>query len=204
MITIVNYGMGNIGSIANMLKKIGAEACVSGDPAAIACADKLILPGVGAFDNGMANLTQRGLIPALTEAVLQRRAPILGLCLGMQLFGRRSEEGRVAGLGWIDGECIRFRFEGEQARLKIPHMGWNQVQIASRPSPLQGMPEHTRFYFVHSYHMRCADPAAVLTTTDYGGRFVSGVMRDNIIGLQFHPEKSHRFGMELFRNFARG
>jgi glutamine amidotransferase len=203
MITIINYGMGNLGSIANMLKKVGAEACVSADPAAIAKAEKLVLPGVGAFDNGMANLAERGLIPALNEAVGVRRVPILGLCLGMQLFGRRSEEGRAEGLGWIDGECRRFRFGGEQARMKVPHMGWNRVRIVARPSPLQGMGADARFYFVHSYHMVCADPALMLTTTDYGITFVSGVMRDNIVGVQFHPEKSHRFGMELFRNFAK-
>lgn len=203
MITVVNYGMGNVGSIANMLKKIGAEACISAEPSVIAKAEKLILPGVGAFDNGMANLERSGLIPILNECVLGRGVPIMGLCLGMQLFGRRSEEGRSAGLGWIDAETVRFRFEPQNGGLKVPHMGWNRVQIADRPSPLQGMPAETRFYFVHSYHMVCADPSVVMTTTEYGCTFVSGVKRENIIGVQFHPEKSHRFGMELFRNFVR-
>lgn len=203
MITIVNYGMGNLGSIANMLKKIGAEASISSDPTVIAKAEKLILPGVGAFDHGMASLAQCGLLPALNESVLQRKVPIMGLCLGMQLLGSTSEEGKAAGLGWIDAETVKFRFGPEQKNMKVPHMGWNRVQIVDRPSPFKGMLPATRFYFVHSYHMVCANPADVLTMTDYGINFVSGVMRENIIGVQFHPEKSHRFGMELFRNFAK-
>lgn len=203
MITVVNYGMGNVGSIANMLKKIGADTCISADPDVIAKAEKLILPGVGAFDNCMANLERGGLIPVLNECVLARRVPILGLCLGMQLFGHRSEEGRLPGLGWINAETVRFRFDSQNSDLKVPHMGWNRVQIAERSSPLQGMPTETRFYFVHSYHMVCADPSMVMTTTDYGYTFVSGVKHENIVGVQFHPEKSHRFGMELFRNFVK-
>ena len=201
MITIVNYGMGNLGSIANMLKKIGAEASISSDPAVIAKAEKLILPGVGAFDHGMASLAQCGLLPALNESVLQRKVPIMGLCLGMQLLGRTSEEGKAAGLGWIDAETVKFRFGPEQKNIKVPHMGWNRVQIVDRPSPLKGMLPETRFYFVHSYHMVCANPADVLATTDYGINFVSGVMRENIIGMQCHPEKSHRFGLRLLRSF---
>lgn len=202
MIAILDYGMGNVGSIANMLRKIGAEACITGDAQAIARADKLILPGVGAFDSGMVMLESSGLLEVLRERVLEAEVPILGLCLGMQLFGKGSEEGSRPGLGWIDARSVRFAFEGSQSDLKIPHMGWNHVTV-EKPGPLfSDMPADSRFYFVHSYHLVCGDPALVLTTTTYGYPFASGIVKRNITGLQFHPEKSHRFGMQVLRNFA--
>jgi glutamine amidotransferase len=202
MITIVDYGMGNLGSIANVLKKVHAKAAVSSEAAAIERADKLILPGVGAFDTGMKNLTERGLIPLLNAKVLQEKTPILGLCLGMQLLARRSEEGQLPGLGWLDAETVRFKFDGTHDHLKIPHMGWNTLQVC-QPHPIfADMDAESRFYFVHSYHVVCADPRTVLAKTHYGYEFVSAVARDNIVGLQFHPEKSHKFGMKLLKNFA--
>ena len=202
MIVIVDYGMGNLGSIANMFKKIGAEATISSEAAAIERADKLVLPGVGAFDNGMKNLAERGLIPLLSAKVLQDKTPILGLCLGMQLFTWRSEEGELPGLGWLDAETVRFKFDAANAHLKIPHMGWNALQICQSHPIFADADEEPRFYFVHSYHVVCADLQTVLAQTYYGYDFVSAVVKDNIVGLQFHPEKSHKFGMKLLRNFA--
>jgi len=202
MIVIIDYGMGNLGSIANMLKKIGAAAVASSEAAVIERADELILPGVGAFDNGMKNLARRGLIPLLNAKVLQEKTPILGLCLGMQLFTQRSEEGELPGLGWFDAETVRFRFGKDQQGLKIPHMGWNYIRIQQPSELFAEMPEDLRFYFVHSYHLVCKDERDVLATTFYGYEFPSIVMKDNMIGAQFHPEKSHKFGMRLFRNFV--
>lgn len=200
MITIVDYGVGNLASIANMLKRVGAAATITSDPHAIENADQLILPGVGAFDAGMKNLAERRLIEPLTRAVMERRVPVMGLCLGVQLMTRRSAEGNLAGLGWIDAETVRFRFD--DPALKVPHMGWNTMRFV-HDSPLQkDFEPDARFYFVHSFHLVCNDPRDVLGVTNYGYEFVSGVARDNIWGVQFHPEKSHRFGMQLLTNFA--
>jgi glutamine amidotransferase len=204
MIVIIDYGMGNLGSILNMLKKIGARAVISSEIQVIATADKLILPGVGAFDNGMRNLNERGFIEVLVRKVRTARTPILGICLGMQLFSKRSEEGSLEGLGWIDADTERFRFDGPIAGLKIPHMGWNTVQVVKESPLLNAMYEEPRFYFIHSYHVVCRNQTDVLTKTNYGIDFVSSVARENIIGVQFHPEKSHKFGMKLLQNFAEG
>jgi len=202
MITIVDYGVGNLGSIANMLKKVGTKAEASSNLDVLRKADKLILPGVGAFDAGMRKLRESGLIPVLNELVLEKKIPVLGLCLGMQLMTQKSEEGTEAGLGWFDAETVRFHFPPEQAHLKIPHMGWNT--IASRHShPLfTDFEEEARFYFVHSYHIVCHDKDITLAETDYGYSFPSILRKDNIMGAQFHPEKSHKFGKKLLRNFT--
>ena len=202
MIVIIDYGMGNLGSILNMLRRINAEAMISGAAADIQRADKLILPGVGAFDNGMRNLAELGLTAVLNRRVLDEKTPILGICLGVQLFTNRSEEGTLPGLGWIDAETIRFRFDGENHRLKIPHMGWNAIEVKRPQSILAPLPDEPRFYFVHSYHVRCRDEANVLAVTRYGIEFHSAIVRENVVGTQFHPEKSHRFGMQVLRNFA--
>ncbi len=200
MITIVDYNMGNLGSIRNMLKKIGIDSEVTADASTIAAARKLILPGVGAFDAGMDNLERSGLIPVLNERVVQARVPTLGICLGMQLMTRGSDEGRRKGLGWVDAEALRFR--PADAALKVPHMGWNRV-MPVRPSPLtEGLPHEPRFYFVHSYYVHCHDDADVLLSTPYGEVFHSAFRHGNVVGVQFHPEKSHKFGMALLRNFA--
>lgn len=202
MIVVVDYGMGNLGSILNMLKKIGAEARVSSDPQEIESADKLILPGVGAFDAGMKRLQELGLIGVLDDKVLNGKTPTLGVCLGMQLLTQQSEEGNLLGLGWIDGETIRFRFDPKQTHLKIPHMGWNTVTIHREGELFRGLEHEARFYFVHSYHVVCNQQEDVLATTHHGYDFVSAIQRDNIMGTQFHPEKSHRYGMKLYRNFV--
>ena len=203
MIAVINYGMGNVGSILNMLSKIGVPAGISSDPKEIADAEKLILPGVGAFDTGMTHIREMGLLPLLNEKVLDRKTPVLGICLGMQLLTLRSEEGRQPGLGWIDGEAIRFRFDPQKSGLKIPHMGWNRANPLRTRSLFKGFDEKEAvFYFVHSYHVVCNQEEDVLAVTHHGYNFASAVQRGNIMGTQFHPEKSHRYGLRLLKNFS--
>jgi imidazole glycerol-phosphate synthase subunit HisH len=201
-IVIVDYGMGNLGSILNMIKHIGGKAVISSKVEDVKNADKLILSGVGAFDNGMKSISESGLLPVLNEKVLNERTPVLGICLGMQLLTRRSEEGRLGGLGWVDGETVRFKFTKELGGLKVPHMGWNELCVKKDSRLFLGLEDNPRFYFVHSYHLVCNDRADILSTTRYGYEFVSAVQKDNIMGTQFHPEKSHRFGMHVVRNFC--
>lgn len=201
MIVIIDYGMGNLGSIRNMLKKVEVESIISCDPKEIAKADKLILPGVGAFDHAMTNLNDLKLMPLLNEKVLVEKVQLLGVCLGMQLLAKRSEEGSMPGLGWIDAETVRFKFDNNQ-KLKVPHMGWNTVEVKRNDPLFKDMYGEPRFYFVHSYYVRCNDPNNVLTTTNHGGDFCSSLVKDNLRGVQFHPEKSHKFGMKLLKNFA--
>ena len=203
MLIIVDYGMGNLNSIKNMIKKIGGSAEISSDRAAIKDATKLILPGVGAFDNGMRNLKEKGMIDLLGDKVLNERTPILGICLGMKLFTNRSEEGVLPGLGWIEAETKRFDFDPNPNRLKIPHMGWNIVEPVDSSDLFRGFSEQeeARFYFVHSYHVVCQNPQNVLASANYGFDFTCSVRNGNIFGTQFHPEKSHRFGMKLTQNF---
>jgi cyclase len=200
-VVIIDYGMGNIGSIANMMKKIDAPHHVSGDPEVIARARRIILPGVGAFDHGMRALETRGLLPILNQKALRERVPILGICLGMQLFTRRSDEGVLPGLGWIDAETRRFQFEAAESR-RVPHMGWNTLHVRQPHAVLSEAADPWRFYFVHSYHVCCASPQDVLATADYGFPFVAAVAHDNLIGAQFHPEKSHCYGMKLLKQFV--
>ena len=200
MITIVDYGMGNLGSIRNMLKKIGVDSEVTSDAVRIAAATKLILPGVGAYDAGIENLERSGLIPVLGERVLVAGVPILGICLGMQLMTLGSTEGTRKGLGWIDAQSLKF--QATEVGLKVPHMGWNLVRPMREAALVDALPEDPRFYFVHSYYIRCEQPEDVLLTTTYGEPFHSGFHRGNVWGVQFHPEKSHKFGMHLLRNFA--
>lgn len=202
MIVIVDYGVGNLGSIINMLKKVGVKAIASSDPTVIEEAEKLILPGIGAFDAGMEKLNERRLVPLLNKLVLEKKVPVLGLCLGLQLMTKGSEEGQLAGLGWFDAETVRFNFGANQVNLKIPHMGWNTIEIR-HPHPLiSELEAESRFYFVHSFYVRCNNKASVLAETDYGGYFDSVIGEGNIMGAQFHPEKSHKYGMRLLKNYA--
>jgi glutamine amidotransferase len=202
MIVVIDYDMGNVGSVINMLKKVGAEARLSQGPQDLWDAEKLVLPGVGAFDDGMANLARLGYLSALNRLVIAEKRPILGVCLGMQLLTRQSEEGKLPGLGWIAADTIRFRFPSEGSVLKIPHMGWNFVRprAGSKFFPAESVDE--RFYFVHSYHVVCDQPEDMLATTEYGYEFTSAIQRKNIVGTQFHPEKSHRYGMAFYSRFA--
>jgi imidazole glycerol-phosphate synthase subunit HisH len=201
MVTVIDYRMGNIGSIANMIAKVGGKAKVTSDPALLRDAQKLILPGVGHFDRGMTNLAELGLAPVLQELVIERRVPVLGICLGMQLMCRSSDEGERRGLEWVDAEVKRFDTTSHPG-MKVPHMGWN-IAKPTRESPLFDTTpsEPQRFYFVHSYYVECLDSRDVLTKTNYEGEFCSSFLRGNICGVQFHPEKSHVFGMDLFRRF---
>ncbi len=202
MIAVIDYGVGNLGSISNMLRKADVEAVVTSSKDEIEEADKLILPGVGAFDNGVENLKKRGLFDLINDVVKNRKTPILGVCLGMQLFGGGSEEGKLAGFGWLNAKTVRFKFDDSQRGLKIPHMGWNTIEI-KKPNPLVAdLGKNSRFYFVHSYHLECRYEKDVIAVTNYGYDFPSVVKKENIYGIQFHPEKSHKFGMKLLENFA--
>lgn len=200
-VTVVDSGIGNLGAIPNMLKRLGATTSITSDPAQIALADRLILPGVGAFDAAMSHLRGLGLVEVLNEHVVQRGVPTLGLCLGMQLLTDTSEEGSLPGLGWISGRAVRFRLDGTDRNLHVPQMGWNTVRIV-RPTPLLAdLGERPRFYFAHSYHVVCDDPRDIAAVTSYGYEFASVIQRGNVMGAQFHPEKSHRFGMKVLGNF---
>jgi glutamine amidotransferase len=194
--------MGNLGSIANMIKKIGTNAIISSKIADIESASKLILPGVGAFDSGMKRLKESGLLPALDKKVHKLKTPILGICLGMQLFTLESEEGEMPGLGWIEAKTVRFKFNSENKNLKIPHIGWNTVTPKAGHKLFENFYQEPRFYFVHSYHVVCSTKENNAATTFYGYEFISSFQKDNVYGVQFHPEKSHRFGMQLLKNFT--
>jgi glutamine amidotransferase len=192
--------MGNLGSIQNMFKRIGVKTELTREPEKIRAAKKILLPGVGAFDSAMQKINDYGLRQVLDQRVKEDRVPILGICLGMQLLTNASEEGALKGLGWIDGEAVKFKFE--DPKLKIPHMGWNHVYKMRENPLIADLPEEPRFYFVHSYRVQCNNPEDVLTTTHYGIDFHSIIQHENIYGAQFHPEKSHKYGMKLLQNFA--
>lgn len=201
MITIVDYGMGNLGSIRNMLNRIGVSSQITSDAETIGQAAKLILPGVGTFDQAMNNIRSLNLEQVLLEKA-QTQTPLLGICLGMQILMEQSEEGNSRGLGLIKGEVKKFRFPADQSHLKVPHMGWNTVEV-QRPHPLfNGFTDEIRFYFVHGYYAAPADDSNVICTTQYGFPFCSVTGNEHIMGVQFHPEKSHAFGMRLLQNFA--
>lgn len=200
-IAVIEYGMGNVGSVLNMLRRLGAEAELSGDPDRIALADKIVLPGVGAFDTGMEKLRAAGLVEVLDQKVKDERTPVIGLCLGMHLLTEGSEEGKLPGLGWIEGTTVRFRAIAT-SQLKVPHMGWNTVDVSSDAPLVRELLPGSRFYFVHSYHVVCRSSSDVAATTTYGYPFPSIVQRGHVMGTQFHPEKSHRFGMKLLQNFV--
>jgi imidazole glycerol-phosphate synthase subunit HisH len=200
-VAIVDYGMGNLHSVKRKLDRIGVHAQLTSEPSELLRVDKLLLPGVGHFGKAMEHLGTLGLVPALHEAAVVRKTPILGICLGMQLFARQSDEGGAEGLGWIDADVVRFGVD-DTRRFKVPHMGWNGVRIARSSPLLEGVTEQTEFYFVHAYHMVCRDGEDVLCETDYGYQFTSVVQRENLYGVQFHPEKSQDAGEALLRNFV--
>lgn len=204
MMVIVDYGMGNVGSIGNALERIGVPFLFSKEPSDIAEADHLILAGVGAFDHGMSQLQERGLIALLDETVISKQIPILGLCLGAQLFTRSSEEGSQAGLGWIPADTVRFSGTTENGTpRKIPHMGWNTLTSHLSHPLLEGIAPTDPFYFMHSYHLSAVPEEMMVATTEYGEVFPSVVANGRIAGVQFHPEKSRDAGLKLLKNFAR-
>ena len=200
-VVIIDYGSGNIGSIVNIFRKAGAKAVLSADPDALRQATHLVLPGVGAFDTCMRNLRASGLIGLLEEKILRDATPLLGICVGMQMLSRGSEEGVEPGLGWIAAATRKFVVPPGTA-LRIPHMGWNAVR-PTRPSRLfAGLESGARFYFVHSYHLLCDDVDDIAGEAVYGAPFAAAVQRGSIAGVQFHPEKSHKFGIRLISNFV--
>jgi glutamine amidotransferase len=199
MIHIINYGMGNLGSIHNMLKKLGIASKIVESPDQCMDAVKLILPGVGAFDEGMRVLNESGWLPFFDQKVKQEKVPVLGICLGMQLMTNSSEEGDCRGLGWIDGETLKFNLA--DTNLKVPHMGWNIVNPVAETDLFESEEEELRFYHVHSYYVKLNDQSQEIASTNYGGPFTSSFQKQNILGVQFHPEKSHKFGMRLLKNF---
>lgn len=201
MIAVIDYNMGNVGSVANMIKHVGGTSVLTNKHSDIEGADKIILPGVGSFDTGMQNLEKLDLIEILNKKVLKDKVPVLGICLGMQLISKSSEEGVLNGLGWIDAKTVKFNFESGSS-LNIPHMGWNDVKINTKNIGLfENMYDSSRFYFDHGYYLSCNDSKDIMGTSEYGYEFVSAVHMDNIYGVQFHPEKSHKYGMRVFENF---
>ena len=201
MIVIIDYGLGNPKSIKNILKKLGFRSTISSDLGIIDSAEKLILPGVGHFERGMENLSKMNLIPSLNKKVLEDQTPVLGICLGMQLMTKHSEEGNKSGLGWIDASVKKFKFT--DSKLKVPNMGWNTVDfvaVSNYHDIYHGV--HPKFYFVHSYYVDCEDTDDILGTSNYGINYTSAFQKNNILGTQFHPEKSHKFGMALLKSFA--
>lgn len=199
-VVIVNYGMGNLQSVKKKIDQLYPNVLISSDHQEIADADKLILPGVGHFHKAMENIHALNLLDILNEKALIRQTPILGICLGMQLMGTSSEEGDAKGLNWFDAETLKIKVN-DSLRYKIPHMGWNQVQINKQSDLMKGVPENSEFYFVHAYHVQVNNEADVLTSTTYESSFHSSIERDNIFGVQFHPEKSHDTGLQLINNF---
>jgi glutamine amidotransferase len=201
MITIINYNLGNPKSIKNMLSYMGINAVISDNLNVLKTADRLILPGVGHFTHGMNQLEILGISDLIKEHALTAQKPILGICLGMQLMTSFSEEGNIKGLSIIDAQTRKFDYLNES--FKVPHMGWNEVSWQKKSNLLDGLSKNPRYYFVHSYFVDCNIENDILATTNYGHNFVSGFQKNNIIGLQFHPEKSHKFGMELLANFCK-
>jgi glutamine amidotransferase len=201
MIAIIDLDTGNLGSMQNMIKKINMNAIITSRADEIEKADKLIFPGVGAFDSSIENLSNSDLLPVLEQKVLSKRTPILGVCLGMQLFTLESEEGQKAGLGWINATTVKFEVRGGDNALKIPHMGWNTLKVRRKNQLLDNISDNSRYYFVHSYYVRCNNEEDVLAVANYGYDFTAVIQKDNIYGVQFHPEKSHKFGMQILKNF---
>jgi glutamine amidotransferase len=201
MIAIIDLGIGNISSVGNIIKKVGGDFFICSNHKELSRAEKIIFPGVGSFDHGVNGLLKGRWIDALNESVLIEKKKVLGICLGMQLMCKHSEEGILDGLCWIDADVRRFDFKNVDGTLKVPHMGWNTVSLKKSSDLITLSEEEKRFYFVHSYHVVCHDKLDILATSNYGYDFTSAFNKNNIYGVQFHPEKSHRFGMELIKNF---
>jgi glutamine amidotransferase len=202
MIAIVDYGLGNVRAFANIYKQLNIPARIARRKDDLKDIDKIILPGVGAFDHTMQMLEKSEIRPRLEELVLQRKIPVLGVCVGMQMLARSSEEGNRPGLGWIDGVVKRFIFDSYESGINVPHMGWNEIKPTNANNLLRGLEAGARFYFLHSYYISCYRNEDVIAITDYGGDFTCAVNYENIYGVQFHPEKSHLCGIRLLENFA--
>jgi len=199
-VLIIDYGMGNLNSVKRKLSRIGIDAKISNNPLEIANSISLILPGVGHFKKAIENLKKMQLWDALNDAVLSKKKPILGICLGMQLMAKHSEEGDAEGFGWFDADVVKLKVT-DNLKYKVPHTGWNQVIELKESRLMKGIPELSEFYFVHAYHFKCNDPVDILNETDYEYRFTSAVEKENIFGVQYHPEKSHDIGEQFLKNF---
>lgn len=199
-IVIIDYGMGNLHSIKKKIDRLMADAIVSSNVDEIENASKIILPGVGHFAKAMESLHALGLVHVLNEEVLNKKKPILGICLGMQLMAKHSEEGDAIGFGWFDAEVVKFSVN-DQLKYKVPHIGWNQIRIMKESRLMANIPNQSEFYFVHSYHFKTTDKSVVLNETQYEYSFISAVEKDNIFGVQYHPEKSQDVGEKLLKNF---
>jgi glutamine amidotransferase len=202
MIAIVNYGLGNIQAFVNIYRRLNIPASIANTADDLVLADKIILPGVGAFDWAMTLLNNSGMRTALDESVTEKKKPILGICVGMQMMAKRSDEGKLMGLGWVDGEVKKFDENGFTAKRLLPHMGWNDVAPRSPNRLFRNLDSNARFYFLHSYYFYPHREDQVLALTDYNGPFASAVCSGNIFGVQFHPEKSHQWGIQILKNFA--
>jgi glutamine amidotransferase len=203
MIGIINYGSGNVQAIANIYKRLNIAAEVVSRTEQLSRAEHIVLPGVGAFDAVMIQLNNSGLREALDRAVLEDRKPTIGICVGMQVLAKSSEEGDLPGLGWIDAKVKKLDASLLTSKPYLPHLGWNQLEVVRNHPLLENVDPELGFYFLHSYYFSCNQTEDILTTTNYGGRFTSAVQSGNVFGTQFHPEKSHRNGIEVFRNFAK-
>jgi imidazole glycerol-phosphate synthase subunit HisH len=199
-IIVVDYGMGNLNSVKRKLNRLNVNAIITSSPSDIERANKIILPGVGHFKKAMENLEKLELIDILNKSVIKRKIPILGICLGMQLMANKSEEGDVMGLGWIDANVVRFSVK-DPVKYKIPHMGWNQIVKLKGSLLMKNIPDFSEFYFVHSYHMEIVNQIDILNETEYDYLFPSAIEKNNIFGVQYHPEKSHDVGEILLKNF---
>jgi glutamine amidotransferase len=202
VITIVDYGLGNVGAFANTYKRMGLPVCTARTADQLACAERIILPGVGAFDHAMDLLDASGMRETLEDLVVDRKMPVVGVCVGMQMLAEGSDEGTRAGLGWIPGRVRHFSHALANADRPMPHMGWNDVKPVPGEALFCGLETGSRFYFLHSFYFECADPADAAAHTSYGLEFSSAVRRGHVHGVQFHPEKSHHFGSTLLKNFA--
>ena len=202
MITIIDYGLGNIRAFANVYDRLNIPVSVARSSDDLRNATKIILPGVGAFDHAMSKLNGSGMRETLEQRVLGHRVPVLGICVGMQILARSSEEGILPGLGWIDGTVKKLDISFLQSKTRLPHMGWNTIHPHPRDPLLLNLDDDSRFYFLHSYYFHCNNPDDTIATTEYGIEFTSAARHHNIYGVQFHPEKSHNWGIQLLKNFA--
>ena len=202
MITILDYGLGNIRAFTNVYKRLNIETKIARSSQDLSDASKIILPGVGSFDHAMALLNNSGMREELDEQVLNNKIPVMGICLGMQIMAKSSDEGKMSGLGWLNGDVKLFDAETIPHVTRLPHMGWNSIKPNVNSKILENLSSDSRFYFLHSYYFRCERDENILTTTEYGISFASAVYSDNIYGIQYHPEKSHSSGIQLLKNFA--
>lgn len=202
MIAILSYGLGNVKAFFNVYKELNIPCVIAEDPATLARADRIILPGVGSFDHAMQRLKASGLFETLHDAVIGQGKPVMGICVGMQMLARSSEEGNEPGLGWVDGEVVKISFADAGQRGLLPHMGWSTITPRNGEPLLEGLDSELGFYFLHTYCFRCDDPTDVIATADYASPFHCAVRNNNIYGVQFHPEKSHHNGIRLLKNFA--